>query len=114
VAEDDPVVLAFIERLLADAGHEVVGAPHGAEALRLALAGQVDLLITDVRMPIMDGWELSARLRRQRPDLPVLFVSGYDMELSRHAGDRHEAGAFLRKPFDPDELIRLVGRLLGE
>jgi two-component system, cell cycle sensor histidine kinase and response regulator CckA len=64
-------------------------------------------------MPVMDGWELSRRLRERWPDLPVLFISGYDVELTRAAGGRHHAeGAFLRKPFDPDELIRQVMLLL--
>ena len=113
VAEDDALVSALIERLLAEEGHQVHTARHGEEALRLALQGPVDLLVTDVRMPVMDGWELSRRLRERWPDLPVLFISGYDVELTRAAGDRrHAVGAFLRKPFDPDELIRQVMLLL--
>jgi FixJ family two-component response regulator len=69
-------------------------------------------LVTDVRMPVMDGWELSSRLRERWPDLPVLYISGYDIELSQGA-KRRASGAFLRKPFDLDELLRQVGRLLA-
>jgi CheY-like chemotaxis protein len=112
VAEDDPLVLSLIERLLLEAGHRVVTARHGLEALRLALAGAVDLLVTDVRMPVMDGWELSAQLHQRWPAMPTLFISGYDVELTRHAGHGVN-GAFLRKPFDPDEMVRQVARLLG-
>jgi two-component system cell cycle sensor histidine kinase/response regulator CckA len=111
VAEDDPMVAALVERLLAEHGYQVVTARHGEEALRVALRGQVDLLVTDVRMPIMDGWELSRRLRERWPDLPVLYISGYDIELSQGA-KRRGSGAFLRKPFDPDELLRQVTQLL--
>jgi two-component system cell cycle sensor histidine kinase/response regulator CckA len=113
VAEDDPLVLGVIERLLAEQGHDVLTARNGAEALRLALAGRVDLLVTDVRMPVMDGWELSAQMRDRWPRLPVLFVSGYDVELTQYAAGRGVPGAFLRKPFEPDELVRQVTRLLG-
>ena len=112
VAEDDPMVAALVERLLAEYGYEVVTARHGEEAMRIAHRSPVDLLVTDVRMPVMDGWELSRRLRERWPNLPVLFISGYDLELA-HGAKPRGSGAFLRKPFDPDELLRQVGRLLG-
>lgn len=112
VAEDDPMVSVLVERLLAEQGYEVQAARHGEEALRLALRGPLDLLVTDVRMPVMDGWELSRRLRERWPDLPILFISGYDIELTQGARRRGQ-GAFLRKPFEPDELVRQVARLLS-
>lgn len=111
LAEDDPLVASLVERLLDEAGYEVVAARHGVEALRLALQGSPDLLVTDVRMPVMDGWELSRQLHERWPDLPVIFISGYDIELA-HGTSRPGRGAFLRKPFEPEELLRQVTRLL--
>ena len=111
LAEDDPLVASLVERLLDEAGYEVVAARHGVEALRLALQGGPDLLVTDVRMPVMDGWELSRQLHERWPDLPVIFISGYDIELA-HGTSRPGRGAFLRKPFEPEELLRQVTRLL--
>lgn len=113
VAEDDAMVMSLLVRLLAEQGYEVRVAPNGTEALRLALQEPVDLLVTDVRMPLMDGWELSRRLHERWPELPVLFISGYDVELSRGT-QRQGVGAFLRKPFDPDDLVRQVALLLDE
>ena len=107
------MVSSLVERVLAEQGHQVDTAHHGEEALRLALHGRVDLLVTDVRMPVMDGWELSRRLRERWPELPVLFISGYDIELTQALGSRRGLGAFLRKPFDPDDLVRQVTLLLG-
>src|SRR4051794_9602621 len=114
VAEDDPVVRAMLQRLLLDAGFDVRTARHGDEALGLALraSGEFDIVVTDVRMPVMDGWELVRRLRERWPTLPVLYISGYDVELSagsRRSGSRQ---ALLRKPFDLDQLLREVTRLL--
>jgi CheY-like chemotaxis protein len=114
VAEDDPVVRTMIHRLLRDAGFEVRTAKHGDEALGMALraSGEFDLVVTDVRMPVMDGLELARRLRERWPGLPVLYISGYDVELSagsRRGGNRQ---SLLRKPFDLDELLREVTRLL--
>ena len=113
MAEDDAVVRTMLQRLLQEAGFEVRTARHGNEALGIALRGSdvFDLVVTDVRMPVMDGWELGRRLRERWPDLPLLYISGYDAELSpsRRTGPRQ---ALLRKPFELDELIREVGRLL--
>ncbi|HUR93286.1 MAG TPA: response regulator [Gemmatimonadales bacterium] len=113
IAEDDPVVRSLIVRLLEEDGYTVVSARHGAEALETALATEsIDLLITDVRMPVMDGWELGRQLRRRWPALPVLYISGFDDELTRGSGAASARGAFLRKPFDLAELSRQVARLL--
>jgi CheY-like chemotaxis protein len=115
VAEDDPAVRTMLQRLLREAGFEVRTARHGDEALGMALraSGEFDLVVTDVRMPVMDGLELARRLRERWPGLPVLYISGYDVELSsgsRRGGIRQ---SLLRKPFDLDELLREVTRLLG-
>jgi len=114
VAEDDPAVRTMLQRLLRDAGFEVRAAQHGDEALGMALraSGEFDLVVTDVRMPVMDGLELARKLRERWPGLPVLYISGYDVELS--AGSRRSGArqSLLRKPFDLDELLREVTRLL--
>ena len=112
VAEDDAVVRGMIARLLVEEGYDVVVARDGTEAVDHALEGQpFDLLITDIRMPRMDGWELSRRLRERWPALPILYISGFDAELT-HVTDSTTTGAFLRKPFDLDELSSRVARLI--
>jgi DNA-binding response OmpR family regulator len=112
VAEDDAGVRGMIARLLVEEGYDVVVARDGAEAVAQAFEGRpFDLLITDIRMPRMDGWELSRRLRERWPALPVLYISGFDAELT-HVTDSKTTGTFLRKPFDLDELSSLVARLI--
>jgi DNA-binding response OmpR family regulator len=112
VAEDDAVVRGMIARLLVEEGYDVVVAPDGREAVRLAHEGlPFDLLITDIRMPGMDGWELSRRLRERWPSLPVLYISGFDAELT-HVTENTTTGTFLRKPFDLDEMLSRVARLI--
>jgi CheY-like chemotaxis protein len=108
VVDDEPIVLSFVARLLEEAGYRVDTASSGIEALRLVQGGlQPDLVITDIRMPVLDGWEMGRALTLRRPGLPILYVSGYDLEAGAPA-----RGSFLRKPFDPDELLRRVDRLL--
>lgn len=115
VAEDDPMVSSLVQRILAERGYEVHTARHGEEALRLALrdGSAFDLVVTDVRMPVMGGWELGRKLRERWPGVPVLYISGYDVELTQ-AVRRSGPHGFLRKPFDPDDLLRSVVHLLGE
>ena len=70
---------------------------------------EFDLVVTDVRMPQMDGWQLGRRVREEWPGLPVLYISGYDVHQS--APGPH---AFLRKPFEADDLLRRVAELLRD
>jgi two-component system cell cycle sensor histidine kinase/response regulator CckA len=111
VVEDDAMVRSYLARVLREHGHSVELAANGAEGWRLAVAApaEFDLVITDVRMPVMDGWQLGRQLRERWPGLPVLYLSGYDLEQASPS-----AAMFLRKPFDPDELIRRVTQLLGK
>lgn len=108
------MVRTLIERLLVDQGYEVHAARHGEEALRVALRTDgFDLVVTDVRMPVMGGWELGRVLRERWPRLPVLYISGYDVELTHGAQGDGSPQAFLRKPFEAEDLARYVARLLG-
>jgi CheY-like chemotaxis protein len=78
MAEDEPMAAEVIEEALVDAGFEVLAATDGQEAADLAAEGvDFDLLLTDLRMPRLDGKELIARLRAERPDLPVVVMTGF-------------------------------------
>lgn len=113
LADDEPTVRRATRRMLERAGFEVIDAPNGEAALRLARAhpGRIDLLVTDVTMPLMGGAELAGHLARERPGTPVLFVSGYSQEnaFPRGATD----GRFLYKPFTLVALMQAVGRILA-
>ena len=111
LVEDEHIVRSWIARLLEESGHFVRVAVNGSEALGLALEDPIgfDLLITDVRMPGVDGWELGRRLTERWPGLPILYISGYDLKPAPRQG-----GSFLRKPFDSELLLARVAELLGE
>ena len=101
-------------RTLLDAGFRVLQAESGARALAglEAAPDQVALLLTDVVMPGMDGRELATRVARLRPDLPVLYTSGYtDSEILRR-GLLDPGAAFLAKPFTTEALVRAVRQRL--
>jgi two-component system cell cycle sensor histidine kinase/response regulator CckA len=112
--EDDPAVRAVGVRMLGRAGYQVLEAANGAAALECLQihAGPVDLLVTDVLMPGLDGPALAAEAARLRPGLPALFVSGYPGEVISRYGDFVPGENFLGKPYSADELAALVHRAL--
>jgi len=111
VVEDDPLVRMTIHACLAPLGYRLAVATDGAEALGMDMDG-IDLLVTDVVMPGLSGGSLAARLREARPDLPVLFVSGYEPGLLFPDGLPHGRSGFLQKPFTTEDLARAVRSLL--
>ncbi len=115
LAEDEPAVRAVARATLRRCGYEVLEAARGEEALQIASRNPtIHLLVTDVVMPEMSGIELAERLRRERPTLRVLYVSGYT-EHMMPAGDRGDASAsFMAKPFRPADLAARVRRVLDE
>jgi CheY-like chemotaxis protein len=110
VAEDESGVRVPVRRILTAHGYQVLEAPDGASALRIAEGhdGKIDLLLTDVVMPGMNGGELARRLRRVRTGIRVVFMSGYSTEAVSTHGVLSPGSAFLQKPFSVEEL---VGRL---
>jgi PAS domain S-box-containing protein len=105
VVEDADAVRVLTGRLLYAAGYQVVSVESGAVALERLDAA--DVLVTDVVMPGMSGVELAVTARERRPELPVVFVSGYTGDTTI-AGSDDPATAFLAKPFDGDDLLRAV------
>jgi PAS domain S-box-containing protein len=116
VVEDQAAVRSFTEAALLQCGYGVVGASDGEEAVAVAAryAGRIHLLLTDVVLPGMNGKELSERLKGLRPDLKVLFMSGYTADVIAHRGVLESGLSFLHKPFGPDELAAKVREVLGD
>jgi DNA-binding response OmpR family regulator len=105
----------MILRFLRDRGYDVVVARDGREALLMCTQGSREfaLLLTDVVMPKMSGRELYGELQRIRPEMRVLYMSGYSGDAILHHGVLHEGIELLEKPFTMDELLRRVREVLG-
>ncbi len=112
VVDDQHVVLELVDAFLEDSGYRVFLAGRGEQALKICerLEGGIDLLLTDVRMPGMNGPELYFRIVERHPGVKVLFMSGFSaMEAARFGVPRN--APLIVKPFRPDELqhrLRLV------
>jgi len=118
LVEDETAVRRTTRRALERAGYRVIEAKHGADALlawREHGAATVDALVTDARMPGMSGVDLAACLRGERPDLPVLLVSGYAADTLRSSdGQALPADVrYLEKPFESTELLAVVASMVG-
>jgi DNA-binding response OmpR family regulator len=110
IVEDDEQVRRALARALRLDGFTVVQAENGAVALR-ALQGIEDslkLVLTDIRMPVMDGIELAKVLRAACPNIPVLFMSGYLPEASQGTHLHEIGGRLLLKPFGPEVLLEAI------
>ena len=113
VVEDEAPLRRLVAKVLDGAGYNVLQAANGHEGLALVDSNPpIDLLLTDVVMPGMSGPELVGRLRTNRPELLVLFMSGYDHALIDQEL-LHQSARFLPKPFTPRKLLAQIGELIG-
>ena len=105
LAEDEPALRKLARLILEEDHYRVLEARNGREALELAQrhAGAIHLLLTDIVLPELNGPDLVARLEQQRPDMRVVYMSGYADSRLLGRGLAEQAG-ILRKPFDPDQL----------
>ncbi|HVP15043.1 MAG TPA: response regulator, partial [Terriglobales bacterium] len=114
LVEDETSVRELAACVLREHGYRVIEAGNAERALEAAasLAGPLDLLLTDIVMPGLNGRELAERLGRDRAGLRVLFVSGYSDEALAHQDAACRSGAFLEKPFGPEALLGKVREVL--
>lgn len=115
LVEDNLMVLEMAVELLESNGFRVLAADSPLKAMEIEQSynGPIDLMVTDVVMPEMNGMELYERLQDRRPGLPVLYMSGYTSDVVIHNGTLEEEVSFIRKPFTSEQFIERVRRLLG-
>jgi len=116
IVEDDVAILGLGQRFAEKLGYRVLSATSPGAALRLLgdYAGVIDLLITDVIMPEMNGKELAAQLKQLRPGLKCLFMSGYTADVIARQGVLDKGICFLAKPFSSHELAVKIREALGQ
>jgi two-component system OmpR family response regulator len=115
VVDDDADIVLMIRRILEKAGFEVGSATDGAEALRKIEQEKFDLILLDVMMPGIDGFEVARNIQRnekgERP--PVVFVTARDDSESMREGFRSGGTVFLSKPFTASQLMRIVNAMIS-
>ena len=106
LAEDDKAVQSFVSRALAHRGHDVKPVDDGLQALEALAQAEFDLLVTDIVMPGLDGIGLALKVARDRPDLPVLLMTGYSAERQRAHNLEELICRVIIKPFSLEQICR--------
>ena len=115
IVDDSQTQVANLTKILEPAGHALSVAENGEEGIAKAIAEQPDLILMDVVMPGLNGFQATRKLTRDpaTQNIPVILVSTKDQETDRIWGMRQGAKGYLVKPPDPAELLNLIGELLG-
>ncbi len=114
--DDDHVIRGLLEVNLEMEGHEVVTAVDGRDALDKVTRMRPDLILLDVMMPNVNGWQVAEQLKEDpcTRHIPIVFLSARAMEADVRKGTALGVEAYVTKPFDPIDLMELVSRLLSE
>jgi len=114
IIDDDPIALELIEYALQQEGYETITAPNGVEGLAKVRDEKPDLVVLDVMLPGLDGFEVCHRLRAEPETarLPILMLSAKAREVDIDTGRRMGADMYVTKPMDPSALVVQVGTLL--
>lgn len=105
VVDDEPLIRVLVRRILGEQGYRIKEAASGDQAIAIlkASGSEIDLLLTDMKMPGMHGTELATIARSMLPDLPVLYMSGYSEELSKL-----QSAEFIEKPFNRNSMLNKI------
>ena len=108
VVDDDDAIREIVQEILEDEGYHVSTAANGREALAQVAVSPPDVVLLDLNMPVLDGWQTHARLREQQLAIPVVYMTAG--QRAQHEAERHQAAGYLAKPFDLAHLLATVER----
>ncbi len=114
IVDDEPNVRKVLGALLEQSGYTTTRAESAAEALRLVRAHDPDLVLTDLKMPAMDGLQLLAELRRDFPEIPVVMLTAHGTVETAVEAMKRGAHDFLTKPFDRRNVVEVIGKALAQ
>jgi CheY-like chemotaxis protein len=114
VIDDEEFVRETLAEMLVALDHKVQVVDGGRAALKKIAGGDFDVVFTDLAMPEMDGWETARAIRQQKPNLPVVLVTGYGATAQPPSGERDLVAAIIGKPFDFDQVTGTLARVFNE
>src|SRR5271169_1523093 len=113
IIDDEEIIRESCRRVIEPAGYEVRTAKEGREGLQLLNAGRVDLVLTDLKMPDIDGIEVLIKIKENWPDTQVIIMTGYGTVNTAVRAMKMGVFDYIEKPFSPDDLLALVDRALS-
>jgi len=114
VVDDEAVVRETLAEMLADLDHKVVTAESGRDAVEKIGIDDFDIVFTDLAMPEMDGWETAREIRKQKPELPVVLVTGYGATAQPPSGEVDLVADIIGKPFDFEQVTGAIARVVAQ
>ncbi len=114
LVDDDPEVSEVLELMLAQIGHEVTVVAQGQEAIALFEQSDYDLVITDLGMPDISGWEVAKAVKEKRPETPVVLITGWGIQLDSEEMSRSGIEGVIAKPFSKQALVDQLARVLKD
>jgi len=114
VVDDEESVRNLIVTLLSRSGHSSITAVDGVDALDRMKGNKIDAVITDIKMPNMDGVALTVEILKRYPGLPILVMTAFDEEYSAGAAIAAGAREYIKKPFSPDEFFGQLQKMIND
>jgi len=114
IVEDEEIERSLLAEVLSTLGYATVEAENGLKALEVKENNQIDLVLSDIHMPEMNGLDLLKHLRKNGDGLPVILMTGFDATEAREVSEQYKAAALLTKPFRLAHLKELLEKLLPE
>lgn len=108
VVDDDENIREILKDILTMSGHQVVLASSGEEALKLFYEQEFDLVMTDLGMPGISGWEVNRRIKQTHPQKPVVIITGWGAQLSEEEKKNNQVDLVLDKPFNLDRIVEIT------
>ncbi len=113
IADDSPTEMNFMKAPFIEAGYEIVTACDGQEALTLAEQQEFDLVVLDVVMPNLNGFQACRKIKDLKPELPIILLTSKNQKSDEFWGKRQGADVYMTKPFDANELMENAHRLMN-
>jgi len=114
VVDDDENIREIIREILSMAGHHVVLSSDGEEALRLFYDQEFDLVMTDLGMPGISGWDVTRKIKGTHPEKPVVIISGWGAQLSEEEIKTNKVDLVVSKPFSLDQILQVTAMFGGK
>jgi len=114
VIDDEAIVRVSCERVLRPEGYDVVVTPKGTDAIELLEREKFDLVLTDLKMPDMDGLEVLKHIKEKWPEIIVIIITGYGTISTAVQAIKMGAYEYIEKPFTPEDILNAVRKALGD
>lgn len=113
VIEDEKNIREVLDEILSSAGHSVTQAENGPEGIELFQKHKIDLVITDLGIPGLSGWEVADKIKAINPDTPVILSTGWGVNSDQHALKKENVDRMINKPYNMQQILALIGELLA-